>query len=244
MVAHPNRSEAPEMADFPKAVFFDVDGVLIDSLAQHLQICQDKANEFGLRLSIPTVEEFRELVSRGVKVSPMRFFFLVVGFPEHLIDRAVADYKRDFLRLYTPKAFPGVNQMLRVLRTAGVQLGLITSNVRNNVMPLLSSSIEFFDQRCLFFFDRYPDPRTKAWCLGEGLRIFEINPGDCVYVGDQPEDARAASQAGAQFLGVTYGWGISDRDMQYVSAKNVLEVPNKLKEFWTRSKLNTSRFAI
>ena len=67
-----------------KGVFFDVDGVLVDSLPQHLQICRDKAAEFGLNLRIPSIDEFRQLVSRGTKVSPMRCFFLAVGFPEHL----------------------------------------------------------------------------------------------------------------------------------------------------------------
>jgi phosphoglycolate phosphatase-like HAD superfamily hydrolase len=44
-----------------QAVFFDVDGVLIDSLPEHLQICRDKAAEFGLKLTIPTIEEFRRV---------------------------------------------------------------------------------------------------------------------------------------------------------------------------------------
>ncbi|MGZ5267125.1 MAG: hypothetical protein ACXWCC_10055, partial [Caldimonas sp.] len=52
-------------------VFFDVDGVLLDSLPQHLAICSDKAREYGLRLSIPDVQGFRRLVAAGVKVSPM-----------------------------------------------------------------------------------------------------------------------------------------------------------------------------
>ena len=231
------------MEDFPTAVFFDVDGVLINSLPQHLQICRDKANEFGLRLSIPTIEEFRELVRAGVKVSPMRNFFLAVGFPKYLVDRAVADYERDFSQHYRPKAFPGVDQMLRTLQTAGVQLGLITSNTRENVTPALSNSMTLFDERCLFFFDKYRILKTKAWSLAEGMRVLEISSDDCVYVGDQPEDARAASEAGIQFLGVTYGWGISDRDRQYRSAKNVWEIPDKLRELHVQSKVDNSRLA-
>jgi beta-phosphoglucomutase-like phosphatase (HAD superfamily) len=54
-----------------KTIFFDVDGVLLDSLPQHLPICRDKAAEFGLDLKIPTVETFRRLVHRGTEVSPM-----------------------------------------------------------------------------------------------------------------------------------------------------------------------------
>jgi HAD superfamily hydrolase (TIGR01509 family) len=216
------------MPDFLRAVFFDIDGVLIDSLPQHLQICRDKTKEFGLKLRIPTVDEFRELIRRGTKVSPMRYFFLAVGFPEGLADRAVADYEREFMRRYRPEAFAGVPQLLATLRKAGLELGLVTSNTRANVTPALGNSIGNFDPRCLFFFDRYPVPKPKPWCLLEGARLLGVEPRECVYVGDQPSDAAATFDAGVNFLGVTYGWGISEADTQYVLAKNVLEIADKL----------------
>jgi HAD superfamily hydrolase (TIGR01509 family) len=211
-----------------RAVFFDVDGVLIDSLPQHLQICGDKAMEFGLRLKIPNIDEFRELVRRGVKVSPMRYFFLAVGFPEDLAERALADYEREFMKRYRPTAFAGVDKMLAALRKARLGLGLVTSNTRANVVPALVNAMEHFDERCLFFFDRYPEPKTKPWCLAEGARLFGVEPPECVYVGDQPADATAADEAQTRFLGVTYGWGISQRDQQYETAKSILEISDKL----------------
>ena len=211
-----------------RGVFFDVDGVLIDSLPQHLQICRDKAMEFGLRLNIPNVDEFRELVRRGIKVSPMRYFFLAVGFPEDLVKRAVVEYEKEFMERYRPKAFPGVDKMLATLRKAGLDLGLVTSNTRANVVPALGNAIEYLDERCLFFFDRYPEPKTKPWCLAEGARLLGVGRPECVYVGDQPADATAATEAHTRFLGVTYGWGISQSDQQYETAKNILEISDKL----------------
>jgi phosphoglycolate phosphatase-like HAD superfamily hydrolase len=134
----------------PRAVFFDVDGVLVDSLPQHLQICRDKAVEFGLKLKIPTVDEFRQLVRRGTKVSPMRYFFLAVGFPEDYAARAVADYEREFIQRYRPKAFPGVSKMLKTLQAAEVKLGLVTSNTRANVVPALGNAMQYFEERAAF----------------------------------------------------------------------------------------------
>jgi N-acetyl-D-muramate 6-phosphate phosphatase len=218
----------PKMQTSLRAVFFDADGVLIDSLPQHLQICRDKAVEFGLRLKIPSADEFRELVRRGVKVSPMRYFFLAVGFPEDLVERAVADYEKDFMQRYQPRAFVGVDKMLAACRRAGLNLGLVTSNTRANVVPALGSAIEFFDERCRFYFDRYPEPKTKPWCLLEGARLLGVGPPECVFVGDQPVDAAAAREAGTRFLGVTYGWGISQHDKHYETVKSILEISDKL----------------
>jgi len=216
------------MANSLRGVFFDVDGVLIDSLPQHLQICRDKAVEFGLKLKIPSITEFRELVRRGAKVSPMRCFFLTLGFPEYLARRAVADYENEFVRRYRPKVFAGVGKVLTALRNAGLELGLVTSNTRANVAPVLRNALEYFDERCLFFYDRYTEPRIKRWCLEEGARLLAVKPRECVYVGDQPADAIAATEAGTQFLGVTYGWGISESDKQYKTARSITEIPEKL----------------
>src|SRR5262245_32544748 len=183
-----------------RAVFFDVDGVLVDSLPQHLQMCRDKVIEFGLKLEIPSVDEFRQLVSRGTKVSPMLHFFLAVGFPEIFAKRAVADYEREFMQRYRPQAFAGVDQMLTSLRNAGLKLGLVTSNTRANVVPALGDAIQHFEPNCLFFFDRYSEPKVKSWCLAEGARLLGLEPQACVYVGDQPADAAAARDAGVRFL--------------------------------------------
>lgn len=195
------------MVDAPVAIFFDVDGVLIDSLPQHLKICRDKARDFGLDLRIPGVEEMRERIAAGTKVSPMLFFFLAVGFPERDAERAVADYERDFMVSYRPTLFEGVPRMLEGLHRAGFELGLVTSNTRANVEPVLDGSMRYFQGKAVFFFGEYARSVTKADCLMQGARDLGVPAARCLYVGDQPADARAAEEAGFQFLGVTYGWG-------------------------------------
>ena len=225
------------MPTFARVAFFDVDGVLINSLPQHLQICHDKAIQFGLKLKIPTVDEFRQLVRRGTKVSPMRYFFLAVGFPEDFAERAVADYEREFIQRYRPKLFAGVSKTLNTLNIGGLKLGLVTSNKRSNVVPVHGDAMQYFEESCLFFFDRYPEPKTKSWSLAEGARLLHLERQACVYVGDQPADAIAAHEAGVRFLGVTYGWGISQDDKQYDTVKSITEIPDKLIEF-ARSNLN------
>lgn len=211
-----------------KAALFDVDGVLLDSLPEHLQICRDKAAEFGLNLTMPTVAEFRRKVSIGMKVSPMLYFFLAVGFPHDLAERADKDYRKEFLVHYHPKAFPGVDATLSTLRASEIKLGLVTSNIRANVVPALGSAMKYFDESCLFFFDRYGELKGKSWCLSECARLMEIPPQQCVYVGDQPGDAKAALDANTQFLGVTYGWGITKNDPRYRTVDSVDEIASKL----------------
>jgi N-acetyl-D-muramate 6-phosphate phosphatase len=224
-----------------RAAFFDVDGVLVDSLADHLQFCQDTASEFGLKLRVPPVEPFRVLIGAGLRVSPMRYFFRAVGFPEDTIDRAVIAYENKFMERYHPKRFVGVESMLATLKRAGLELGLVTSNTRSNVVPALGDALRYFDDRCLFFFDRYPEPKSKEWCLREGARLLGVEPSESAYIGDQPADVEAAIAAGTHFLGVTYGWGISQASEQYRTANSTSEIAVMLTTQFQAEKRNLLR---
>ena len=48
-----------------------------------------------------------------------------------------------------------------------------------------------------------------------------------IYVGDQPSDWREAQTAGANFLGVSYGWGISKEDNEFP----VVDSPNGVVDY-------------
>lgn len=210
--------------DVLRAVFLDVDGVLLDSLPQHLRFCADKAREYGLQgLQMPTIDEFKRMVSAGVVVSPMLNFFLAIGFPAPLAKRGVQDYEREFMKVRRAAAFPGINDMLKRLSGSGLVLGLVTSNTRANVEPALANEMHYFDARCRFYFDRYPRPRDKTWCLTEGARTLGLSPAQCIYVGDQPGDAAAAGAAAMHFLGVSYGWGLQANEVTVYSVPAIAD---------------------
>jgi phosphoglycolate phosphatase-like HAD superfamily hydrolase len=109
-----------------------------------------------------------------------------------------------------------------------MKLGLVTSNIRANVVPVLGSAMKYFDEGCLFFFNRYGETRSKSWCLTECARLLHLSSQQCVYIGDQPGDATAALDANTQFLGVTYGWGITKNDTRYRTVDSVDEIASKL----------------
>ncbi len=215
------------------AIFFDVDGVLVDSLESHLQICRDKNREFGLKLKIPTARQLREMVSRGVRISPMKEFFLAVGFSEPFAERADADYRRDFAANYVVKPFPGVKKMLLELASTGAALGLVTSNTRAIVASSLGDVVRVFRSDLRFTID-HPRRLGKAQALIAGARKLRILPSAALYVGDQPKDFEAARAAGTQFLGVTFGWGLSGKEKELEAVETIAELGRAL-----RSKVET-----
>ncbi len=212
----------------PRCISFDVDGVLLDSLPQHLQICRDLAERYGLNLTIPSIAEMRARISAGLVVSPMRQFFLALGFTESLAERGLDEYRRNFASRYPPRPFPGVREMLLKIYDHHIRLGLVTSNIRENVIAPLSDCASLFDPQLMFFDEPSTTGLTKEAALSRSAELVKVNGGDCYYVGDQPADERAARAAGFYFLGVTYGWGITGAEGRFPIARNVGEIADFL----------------
>lgn len=206
-----------------RAVLFDVDGVLLDSLTPHLRICEDKNVEYGLGLTIPNPSQLKEIVRRGVCISPMNYFFLAVGFPNEYAEQAFSDYKRIFMEQYAPAPFPNVNITLSKLHTSGLLMGIVTSNYRANVASALGDSMKLFHEECIFSKDNMIDTSKKD-ALISATRTLGVEPTESIYVGDQPADWQAAKAARLQFLGVTYGWGISADDKAFPKVSSVSEI--------------------
>ena len=118
--------------------------------------------------------------------------------------------------------------MLRKLRSNGLELGLVTSNRRANVVQPLAGAMQYFNESCVFFVDSFPDLKPKSWCLCEGARVLNAAPHECVYIGDQPADATAAELCGMRFLGVTFGWGIPQGNARFECVDTIAEISGKL----------------
>jgi phosphoglycolate phosphatase len=219
---NPNERTAGEQ----RAVLFDVDGVLLDSLPAHLAICRDKSQEFGCPLDIPNERQLRDMVRRGAVISPMKEFFRTVGFSDELAARADEDYEREFGRRYSCPPFVGIPELLQRLADAGVLLGLVSSNTLENVTSGLGVLMQHFGNRA--FTRDHPRQQSKAAALSELLGQMQVDPRRAVYVGDQPADARAAQQAGMNFLGVTYGWGLGRGDLGLRTVDNPSELGSEL----------------
>src|SRR6266849_8261114 len=166
-------------------VLFDVDGVLLDSLTPHLKICEDKNKEYGLGLKIPNATAFKKMVRNGTRISPMKFFFTAVGFPEHFAEKANVQYQEIFMKAYAPTPFPETYSMLKELRK-NLQLGIVTSNVRQNVVDALGLSMNLFNPLCIYTKDNRGLSKSQA--IVSAMVTLQVKPSETIYVGDQRAD--------------------------------------------------------
>jgi len=189
-----------------KAVLFDIDGTMVDSVSAFLEIARIAAQPYGLEV---TEQHVRHSLATG-----SNFWKGVVPEDRHdgdaLMKAMSALAARHWPRVLREhgKVFAGLAQTLDALKRQGIVLGIV-SGARPEVLELLREDgiLDRFDAVVLAadVSRRKPDPEGIVKCLTE----LGFAPDAAVYVGDTPVDIQASRAAGVRAVGVLTGAGDS-----------------------------------
>jgi len=190
-----------EGASAYKAVVFDLDGTIVDSVELIIVSFQHAFREvLGWEISR---EESIAHVGRPLYEQMMIFS------PEHA-DALVAAYRefnhREHDRMLS--LYDGILHLLDGLQKAGRKVGLVTSKSRfTTQMALDLTGIEsYFDATVCADESSGSKPLPDPILLC--LKLLAVEPADAAYVGDSPADIQAALAAGTHAIAVT--WGVFD----------------------------------
>ncbi len=219
---------SPEALLSVRAIVFDLDGTLLDTLVD----LANAANDCLIAEGLPPhdVEAYRIFVGDGVPMLMRR----IVPAEHHAVDlleRCVARFNETYERRWREQSrpYPGIEPLLEELR------------VRNVPVAVLSNKPQEFTRKCTdFFFGSYPFrvvfgarpgvPRKPspeaAW---EICQMLQVAPGEAAYVGDSSVDMQTAAAAGMPAVGVS--WGFRERaELLAHGAAIVLDEPRQLIE--------------
>jgi pyrophosphatase PpaX len=183
-----------------KAALFDFDGTLVDTTELIYQSMRHAAGEvLGHEIS-------REVLMANVgQPLPRQMELLSVEHAEALLDsyRLHNEEHHDALI----KEFPGIEEALGHLRSAGVGVAVVTSKRRFSVDMALESFPglgEVVDEWVTMEDTTEHKPRPEP--LLKGLELLGNVPREeAAYVGDSPFDVAAARAAGVMSVAVSWG---------------------------------------
>lgn len=182
-----------------KAVLFDIDGTLGDTLPLCVEAYRQCVQELTGRLPEPQeVTAHFGLSDRGVLGALLGMHPDDPALP---IDRFVAVYGRLHPTM-APAPFPGAADTLRGTRECGLHVGIISGKEHYTATPTL----DFFGFRGLFEWAGFglPTHNNKAERLQEAMQLWNLTPEELVYVGDAPSDIRLAHSVGVRIINAAW----------------------------------------
>ncbi|HKZ10024.1 MAG TPA: HAD-IA family hydrolase [Rhodanobacteraceae bacterium] len=185
-------------------VFFDLDGTLVDSARDMHDALTALCRELGIE--VPYYEMVRETVSRGARA----VLRCAVGNDEARIDAVVPRFMELYVAtgMVNTHAFDGMNTVLDHLEARGVRWGVV-SNKAGSLVALAMTKLGYDGRAAAVvggdtLAKRKPDPGPVL----HACALAGVEPGQCVYVGDDPRDVMAGRAAG--LYTVAAGWGYLD----------------------------------
>jgi HAD superfamily hydrolase (TIGR01509 family) len=190
-----------------RAVLFDVDGTLVNSIDGYRLAAQRAVDPYGWSVSA-------EAVSRAMNFGDS-FWDLVVPLGLSADEDLKARLRRETMAHWpdvlaqSVLVFPGVGTVLSELRAAGIRLAICTASRGESFRPLEEAGLlELFDVvvTARDVARRKPDPEGLLMCM----QRLGVEAGEAVYVGDTVADVRASHAAGLFAVGVLSGAAGSD----------------------------------
>lgn len=212
-----------------KAVLFDLDGTLLDTLGDITAASNAILARHGRAPC--TEEEMRAFIGNGARSQLRRAWKGEVE--EALLDRALEEYRPYYAaHLERTVPYPGVPGLLRTLREEGVRTAVVTNKPALPTARLCEGLLDgLLDAAVGETPERAKKPAPDM--AEEAMRRLGVRREDCVFVGDSEVDVLTARACGIPCCGCT--WGYRDRDALLAAGAELLaDTPEELLELLRR----------
>ena len=195
----------PQLKTRPAAVFFDLDGTLVDTADDLAAPVNHMREARGLK-PLP-LEEYRPFASAGSRG------LLHIGLGATTDDPDYAALRTEFLNRYEQeiavhsRLFDGMPELLAWLEANGIRWGVISNKLEYLVRRLVQQL--GLGHRVALAYGGDTAARAKPWPdpLKMALQETGLTARQCVYIGDDLRDIQAAHAVDMPAVAAAYGYG-------------------------------------
>lgn len=194
-----------------KAVVFDLDGTLLDTAPEFVEVVQALRAEHALD-PLP-VDDIRAVVSDGARAMVSLALDLSQDDPvfEARRQRFLDIYASDLGR--STALFPGIASLLDELHAAGIAWGISTNKPSYLTDSLLARLALEPAPASVVCPDHVTNPKPDPEPLLLNCAQLGCQPEEVIYVGDHLRDIEAGRAAGMYTIAAAYGYIHSDDDV-------------------------------
>lgn len=207
-----------------RAVIFDLDGTLLDTLDDLAAAVNHALQSCGYPTR--TRDEVRAFIGNGVKKLMQRAMPKDVSQAE--FDRCFLSFREHYLSHMNDRtrAFDGILPLLGTLRARGIKAAVVSNKLQAGVAGLcdtyfsgcIDCSVGVTEES-----ERKPNPVNVL----RAMKTLGVSPAETLCVGDSEVDVQTAANAGLRCVGVT--WGYRDREtLLQAGAWKLIDTPQEL----------------
>lgn len=208
------------------AILFDLDGTLIDSLADLAEAVNRTLDDHGYPRS--KVSQFPEYIGDGMSKLVERALPEKARTPD-IIEECTAAYQKHYQKLWKSqtRVYDGIQEAIDYFKARDIRVGCISNKPHlftvkccSHFFPMHTFSVVFGQRETV---PRKPDPAAAIEAAG----ILDLPIENCAYVGDSGVDMAFAKAAG--MLGVGALWGFRDaKELKANGAAMLVKTPAEL----------------
>ncbi len=211
-----------------KAVIFDLDGTLVNSLDDLAVACNYALEQHGFNSY--HLEDYKYLIGDGMV---------------KLIERAIPDYSLtpeifksvfdDFIDYYRGHClvhttiYDGIIEAVKALKDMGLKLAVISNKADDMTNLIVKECFDDVFDKVTGKRDGYPtkpDPTLTLMIVDE----MGVKPQECIFVGDSGMDCANAVNSGCYPLGVLWGFRKGEELIEN-GAKTIISHPDEIVPF-------------
>ena len=215
----------------PKAVLFDMDGVLYDSMRFHAKAWKEVSEKHHLKATIEDFYLFEGRTGEGT----INELFLRTFNREATEEEKKSIYKEKaylFNQYNDGTPMPGAAELLNKVKTYGIQRVLVTGSGQKTLIDKLEHSYPgiFSPEKMVTAFDvKYGKPNPEPYLMG--LEKAGVNANEAIVVENAPMGVQAGVAAGIFTIAVNTG-PLSDEVLLQAGADLLFSSVSELAEKW------------
>ncbi len=207
-----------------ETIFFDLDGVLVDTSAIIKKTCVEVSKRLGLMP--PSEKKLKETINKPPRQILIELFSAHLNEARELYSYFWSKHIQD------AQPFEGIPELLAGLQRTGLAIGTVTSRNGKDTSVLLNASriLHYMDD--VVTWGHYRAAKPSPNCIFIALERIRKKAHGAAYLGDQPVDMMAAKRAGVLAIGAS--WGADDEvALTQAGADMIINTPRELLEIIT-----------
>ncbi|ACK66885.1 Haloacid dehalogenase domain protein hydrolase [Rippkaea orientalis PCC 8801] len=180
-----------------KVIVFDFDGTLADTYETFVEIANSLSGEFGYKpINLEEQQKLKHLSARDIikqsEIPPLKIPFILRRVKSELNNK-----------IHHLKPISNIPSSLKQLKERGYLLGIITSNIQENVKDFLDNNgltnlFDFVYSGTALF--------GKDKVINKLLKERKLRNTEVIYVGDETRDIQSAKKSQVSVIAVAWGF--------------------------------------